>query len=77
MSKKIDQIEIQWSEAEEMIKQEKIIKEKRAQRYQKRVTDAKSDFYERSVNSDNIFRDFEEVISDYNIDSDDLFYALI
>jgi hypothetical protein len=69
--------EIQWSQAQELAKQEKIKKETRAAKYEKRVAKAKDAFYDRLGNEDFGSRDFDEILSDFDIDGDDLFYALI
>lgn len=71
------QTSINWSEASEIVKQSNIKQSKEESDRSEIIQEAKDEIYTKMANEDFCFEDFESTCLDFDIDQDDLFYALI
>jgi hypothetical protein len=74
---KNNQTSINWSEASEIVKQSNIKQSKEDQDGAERIQEAKDEIYNKMGNENFRLDDFESTCLDFDIDQDDLFYALI
>jgi hypothetical protein len=71
------QINIQWDEACKVSEQQQQQQKKETAKRNDRIQEAKESFYDKLGNENFRLDDFYDTLSDYDIDSDDLFHALI
>jgi hypothetical protein len=72
-----NQITINWSEAQEVAKEQNLNHQKDEKRFKKRIRKAKESFYDKLGSEDFRLQDFYDTLSDFDLDTDDLFHALI
>ena len=72
-----DNKNIEWNDAIQQAKENKIAEEKRKIEYKKQVDDAYDEFWELLGSPGFRFSDFEDTCSAYGIDEDDLLNQLI